>query len=60
MTKAKEELDLRDRRLLHAIWLNVVNALERNRHGHTDGWTNVQKSLDEAEDEMGPPEDFEP
>lgn len=60
MGKAKypPALDRRDKRLMHKIWLAVTEALERQRRGHTDGWAKVQEALDNAEDEMGPPEEY--
>ena len=62
MGKAKHgpALDRRDKRLFHAIWLTVTEALEAQREGHTHKWGDVQKALDKAEDEMGPPEDYDP
>jgi hypothetical protein len=58
--KTKKQLDKRDRKLLHKIWLTVTWAIEKQSQGHSDGWDDVQKALDKAVDEMGDPEDFRP
>lgn len=57
--KTEEALDRRDRRLMHRIWLAAVEALEAARQGHNDKWRALQNALEKAEDEIGPPEEYE-
>ena len=57
--KSKEALDRRDRRLMHKIWQAAVDAIEAQKQGHTHKWQALQDALDKAEDEMGPPEEYE-
>jgi hypothetical protein len=60
MSRSKENLDKRDRRVLHAVRVAAQNAIERARLGHNDGWQPLQDALDTADDELGVIEDFEP
>jgi hypothetical protein len=34
--------------------------MERQAHGHTDGWQRLREWLDKADDEIGVSEDFQP
>ncbi len=57
--KYKEALDRRDRRLLHKVWLCAVEHYEAMREGHSHKRDALFKALEKAEDEMGPPEEYE-
>jgi hypothetical protein len=56
--QTKKQLDLRDRRLLHAIRVKAEHALERAHAGHNDGWQALRDALEKADDEMGPSGDY--
>lgn len=59
MLKTKVALDRRDIRLLHKVWLALTEHFEAQRHGHNHKFQALEKALENAEDEMGPPEDYE-
>ena len=52
------KLDKRDLGLLHKVWSAASEAMWKQSQGHADGWVKLLKALDNAEDEMGPPEEY--
>jgi hypothetical protein len=58
--KSQKQLDYRDRNILHRIRVAAEVAMERQAHGHTDGWQRLREWLDKADDEIGVSEDFQP
>ena len=59
LPKTHIELDRRDRKLLHVVWLRAVEYIDSASKGHSDGRAALETALEQAEDEMGSPEEFE-